>query len=60
MAQRTSRLPTSEEIEETNHRDPFEVYFHDLKYLEEYHIPEWVWERAERAYWGNRFVKVRK
>jgi hypothetical protein len=50
---RTSRPPTSQEIEETNHRDPFDKYLHGLKYLNEYHVPEWVWERAERKYWGN-------
>ena len=50
---RTSRPPTPQEIEETNHRDSFDVYLHGLKYLEEYHVPEWVWERAERNYWGT-------
>ena len=50
---RASRPPTPQEIEETNHRDLFDVSLHGLKYLEEYHVPEWVWERADRNYWGD-------
>lgn len=48
-----SRPPTVEEIEETNHQDWFEKYMHDQQFYYEYHVPQWVMERAERNYWGE-------